>query len=213
MKCFLFYFILFIFSCNKQVNNISLITQIEEPEISYIPSEKFDSITIIYTDSAMIRLKLFGEKLYRYENYYNNEKNITKIEQGLSLNIYETDGSSKTKLTSEDAIIFENKDLIEFRKNVHYNSGDGLSLETDFLIWDKVKGTIIVPVEEKVKVIDQKKGNIIKGYGLESNGNFTKYKVTKVNGVIQIEQKSDAPADTNSNIEEPDVKEIDNKND
>jgi LPS export ABC transporter protein LptC len=208
-----FYFSFLIFSCSKQVNNIIISPQIEEPEITYMPSEKFDSITIIYTDSALIQLKLFGEKLYRYENYYNNEKNITKIEQGLSLNIYETNGSSKTKLTAEDAIIFENKDVIEFKKNVHYNSGDGLSLETDFLIWDKVKGTISVPVEEKVKVIDQKKGNIINGYGLESNGNFTKYKVTKVNGIIQIEQKSDIPADTESNTKEPNMQEIDNKND
>lgn len=193
MKTFILSFIscLVFLSCEKAPKDLVLeVTEsLAEETENYSPAEKFDSITIIYTDSAQIKLRMFGQKLYRYEEYFNQEKNVTRLEEGLKLEIYEN-GQPNTTLIAQEGTIFEGKDVIEFKKDVYYNSGDGLELKTDFLIWDKAKSTIHVPIEEKVQVKDRKKGNIINGYGLESNGNFTKYTVTKVNGIIQIEDKS-----------------------
>ena len=59
------------------------------------------------------------------------------------------------------------------------------------MYWDKNKGNILVPEDKEVTVIDHKKGNIIKGFGLVSDANFNNYVLHKVSGLIQLDESEE----------------------
>lgn len=189
-----FYFLLFsfIFACQKNEKLDNLIFEEENltTEEVFFPAEEFEEITMIVVDNGLIQLKLFGQKLYRYEQYQQNF-NVTKVEDGLLFSIYEADGNQKGSLKAQKALIFSEKDQITFEDQVKYDGGDGILLETNFLYWDKNKGSILVPEDQEVTVIDHKKGNIIKGFGLVSDANFSNYILHKVSGLIQLEDSEE----------------------
>ena len=174
-----------LWSCSDQVRPLpSLLADLPEEEQEW-PAEQFEKITMIFTDSSRLQLSLFGEKLARYP-IYKKDFNVIKIEDSLSLQIYSS-GTLTSTLIAKHALIFEARDVIEFRDSVNYKRLDnGLNLTTNFLIWDRKNGNISVPGGEAVKIVDPEKGHVINGFGLTSNGDFSKYRLRKVSGVLQI---------------------------
>ena len=90
-------------------------------------------------------------------------------------------------LDCDTARYFTGKKLWELKKNIRIVNLEGKLFESQLLYWDersqRVYSDSFIRIEEK-KVI-------LSGYGFESNQTFTKYRIFKPNGPIDME--SDQP--------------------
>ena len=72
---------------------------------------------------------------------------------------------------------------MEAREDVVVVNTKKETLNTEHLVWNKEKKTIIT--EEFVKITTE--DEVIFGHGLESNQDFTKYRIKNIKGTINIE--------------------------
>jgi len=79
-------------------------------------------------------------------------------------------------------VSYEEKGMMEAKGNVVLINEDGEKLNTEHLIWDEEKEMIYSNEFVKITTADE----IIMGEGLESNLNFTKFKIKNIQGTITI---------------------------
>ncbi|MBN2520023.1 MAG: LPS export ABC transporter periplasmic protein LptC [Bacteroidales bacterium] len=168
---------LLLLSCENDIEVINTITATSD-----VPKQTADSIEIIYSDSAIIQLKIFASKL----EYYQKEEDNSYIEfpKGILVYFYRYDQTIRSKLTANYAIYYEPKKLWEARNNVVAINEDGEILNTELLFWDEEKEIIYTNKFAKVK--DQ--NSEIQGEGFESDQNFTNWEFKKVTGIILLEE-------------------------
>jgi LPS export ABC transporter protein LptC len=169
--------IIFIFlsSCENDIATINLITT-----KSQLPAESGKEVEIIYSDSARIKMKLTSPQI----DHYTGKKPYVEFPKGVKVEFYDRDMKVKSRLTSKYAIRRENEKVMEAKQDVVVNNEKGETLNTEHLIWDEQKDRIYT--EEFVKITT--KDEILFGDGLESNQEFTKYKIKNIKGTISLHE-------------------------
>jgi hypothetical protein len=72
--------------------------------------------------------------------------------------------------------------VLEAKGNVVIINEKGEKLNTEHIVWDQKKETINSDVFVKITTNTE----ILMGDGLESNQSFTKYKILKIRGIINL---------------------------
>ena len=142
--------------------------------ISYRESAK--SIKILYSDSAEMQFELTAPLLSHYES----ENPYIEMTKGFHAVFYNERMEVKSKLDAEYGIRYEREQRMEARKNVTVVNEKGEQLNTEHLIWDEQKQIIYTKAFVKITTADE----IIYGDGLESNQDFSKYKIMNIKGTI-----------------------------
>ncbi len=138
-------------------------------------------VEILYSDSARVRVRVTGPVLY---NYNDRENPRQEFPSGVRIEFLEPNLSVRSTLTAKSAMRFQEKGQIIARDSVILVSVKQEKLETEELIWDEKTAKIYT--EKFVKVT--KPGEIIYGYGLEAEQDFSYWKITVPKGRIQVEQ-------------------------
>lgn len=169
----LFLFALVLGGC---VNDMEEVKAIVEDKL--LPIETGDSIRIIYSDSAELKVILEAGHLERFmgENPY------LEMTYGVHVRFFNNIGEVESELRSNYAVSYQNKDVMEAKENVVVVNKKGETLNTEHLVWDKK--TEQIHTEEFVKITTE--DEVIFGHGLESNQDFTKYKIKKIKGTINL---------------------------
>jgi LPS export ABC transporter protein LptC len=94
----------------------------------------------------------------------------------------------RSTLTAKFAIREQEKGLVTVRDSVVLTTIEQEKLETEELIWDEK--TEKIHTEKFVKVT--KPGEVIYGFGLEANQDFSHWKITVPKGTIKAEQLDQA---------------------
>lgn len=146
-----------------------------------LPVEVADSIQIIYTDSAILKVILEAGHLERYlgENPY------LEMTQGVHVRFYNNVGMVESELQSNYAISYENTDVMEAKENVVVINKEGETLNTEHLIWEEK--TEKIHTEEFVKITTA--DEVIFGHGFESNQDFTRYRIKNIKGTINLKEE------------------------
>lgn len=147
-------------------------------ESELLPIESADNIRIIYSDSALLKVILEANHLERFmgENPY------LEMTNGVHVRFFNNLGEVESELRSNYAISYQNKDVMEAKENVVVVNKKGETLNTEHLVWDKK--TEQIHTEEFVKITTE--DEVIFGHGLESNQDFTKYRIKKIKGTINL---------------------------
>jgi LPS export ABC transporter protein LptC len=103
---------------------------------------------------------------------------------GVQIQFMAPDLSVRSTLTAKTAVRRQEKGEIIARDSVVMLTAKGERLETEELIWDEK--TAKVYTEKFVKVT--KPGEIIYGYGLEADQDFTYWKILVPKGRIKVDQ-------------------------
>ena len=164
------------------VNDMEEVKAIVEDE-KLLPVEVADSIQIIYTDSAILKVILEAGHLERYlgENPY------LEMTEGVHVRFYNSLGRVESELRSNYAISYENTDVMEAREDVVVVNKEGETLNTEHLVWEEK--TEKIHTEEFVKITTE--DEVIFGHGFESNQDFTKYRIKKIKGTINLKEEED----------------------
>ncbi len=161
--------------CENDIATVKLLANQKK-----FPVESGRNVEIIYSDSAKMKMKLISQQIDRYTGL----KPYLEFPNGVKIEFYDQQMKIKSQLTAHYAIRYEGEKRMEAKRNVVVVNEKGETLNTEHLIWDEGKDMIYT--EEFVKITTQEE--ILYGDGLESNQDFSKYKIKNIKGIINLHE-------------------------
>ncbi len=138
-------------------------------------------IDMLYSDSALVRVRVRGPKLVRH---LDKLKPHDEFPDGLHVDFMERDGTISSTLDADKGDRFTREKKVVVRENVVLQNTRGEKLETNELIWDEVKGKVYTDRFVRITKPDE----IILAYGFTANQSFTEYELLKVVAKLKADE-------------------------
>lgn len=146
--------------------------QLDLDQINY---EEALDVSMIYSDSAILRVEVSGSRMLRYLDRENPRQ---EFPDGIKVVFYNSNGRPSSTMTADLATRYDKTNEIHVRKNVVWESFGGERLETEELIWEERKEKVYSNRFVKITKPDE----VIYGYGFEANQEFTEWTINAVEG-------------------------------
>lgn len=146
-----------------------------------MPSQTGKDITMLYTDSAALKIRLEAPQMVMYDK--GVKEPVTIMPKGLYVIFFDDKGKESSTLKANYGVRYEVSRRMEAKYNVEVVNATGEKLNTEHLVWDE--NTKQITSDAFVKITTAKE--IIMGKGLKSNQDFTRYEITEITGVIKVE--------------------------
>jgi len=142
-----------------------------------------DTVEIIYSDSAVVRVIVKASKQYEYENGDREFPNDIFIE------FYEPDGTMSSTLDANSAYYTKEKDLYKAEGDVEVIGYiDPRKMNSEELFWEPQKEEIYTDKFVRIQSEDQ----ISTGTGLVAKQDFSSYRILNPSGTIYLDNDSSA---------------------
>lgn len=156
--------------------------QVKETASSFEPSrESGKGVEMFYSEDGATVMKLTAPEALRYEV----RDPYIEFPQGVVILLMDSTGHATGMLKSKYAVTYENRDQTTFRDSVYVRNVRGEELFTEELILDEGKDHIHSKKFVRIVTPDEQ----IIGHGLESNQDFTRYRVLKITGTFAVEEE------------------------
>lgn len=146
---------------------------------SLVTKEYAEKVTIEYTDSGLLRARVFSPILTAVKR---STDPYLEMNKGLKVDFYEKNGSIQSYLTAEYGISYPDEKRIVVRNNVEILNVKGERLNTEELHWQQDSGKIYTDRFVRITTKDQ----IITGTGLVSDQAFSDWEILNVSGSINV---------------------------
>lgn len=149
---------------------------------SAVPGMFTDSVTMLISDSGVIRYRVTSEVWKIYDKvaepywYYPRKVYFEKFNDSLR---------TESLVQSDTAKYFTRRKMWELRKNVKIINLRGDKFETSLLYWDQLSRRIYSDSFIRIEQGDM----VMMGYGFESNEQLTVYKILKPTGDLPVDQE------------------------
>ncbi|MBL7921638.1 MAG: LPS export ABC transporter periplasmic protein LptC [Bacteroidia bacterium] len=167
--------IYFFGSCTNDLKDVMAL-----PNNKKSPSQVGDSVTLLFTDSAQLKIVLKANRMLIFTK--NVSEPFTILPKGVFVTFFDTEEKISSTLKADYGIRYDQSKKMEARYKVEVVNKNGEKLETEKLTWDEFNKTIYTDAFVKITTADQ----IIMGKGLKSNQDFTKYSINEVTGTIKL---------------------------
>ncbi len=172
------FFLLFLYTCvlagcENDLEKVSLVTGKQ-----VLPVETSEGLTILYSDSSRVKVKITTPKLVRFDT----ENPVTELPQGMLVEFYDINMNVNSTLKAKYALRKDLENIMEAKNDVVVVNAKGEKLTTEHLIWNEK--TSKISSDEFVTITTDDK--IIYGNGFEANQDFTSYKIFNIKGTIII---------------------------
>jgi len=151
------------------------------PRNDLSPSQIGDSVTMLYTDSAQLKVMMKANRMLLFNK--NVSEPFTVLPNGFFVTFFDDDENVSATLKGNYGVRYDISKKMEAKYAVEVVNKEGVKLETEKLIWNEITKKIYTDAHVKITTATE----IIQGYGLESNQDFTKYKLKKLTGTIQLQ--------------------------
>jgi len=148
--------------------------------------ERATGVEVLYSDSSVVRVQLKAPTLLRYNDKYTPKQ---VFPDGIDADFYNERQQQTSKLVAKYAEQYQKQQKIYLRDSVHIWNNKSEHLEAEELIWDEKQERIYSDKFVKITTPEQ----IIRGYRLESNLDFTRWELDSVTGIIESKNMIDAP--------------------
>lgn len=145
-----------------------------------MPISTTKNVEMTYSDSARLRAKIDAPLR---ESFMGDEAKVI-FSKGIKVQFFDKNGKLESKMNANYAVSYSKEDRMEARNNVVVENTAGDKLETEHLIWDQKGDRIFSDVFTRITSPDR----VIFGDGFESNQDFSKYRIRKVRGVIDLKE-------------------------
>ena len=166
---------LFFISCTNDLNQVMAL-----PNNKKSPSQIGDSVTMLYTDSARLKIMLKANRMLIFDK--NVKEPLTILPKGVFVTFFDDHEKVSTTLRANYGVRYDLSKRMEAKYAVEVVNKTGEKLETERLIWDEQNKRIYTDAFVKITTATE----VIRGTGMESNQDFTKYQIKHVTGTIQI---------------------------
>ena len=147
----------------------------------FVGKENFQEIEILYSDSAVVRVRIVAPAMVRHLDRREPRQEFT---EGVKVDFFNQRKNISSTLTAKYAIRLEKDKEILVRDSVVLESIGNQRLETSELIWDERKEKIHTNKFVMITTPDEK----IWGYGFEANQEFTQWKIKAIEGELKVEE-------------------------
>ncbi|MCB0402792.1 MAG: LPS export ABC transporter periplasmic protein LptC [Flavobacteriales bacterium] len=171
-----------LFSCVNDVEQVESLTKQEK-----IPINKGRNVELIYSEKSDVKVKVTAPLM---EEYGTEENKYIEMREGIKVLFYDSLVQVISTLTSNYAIHRVGERVMEAKDDVVVINDKGEKLNTEHLIWNEDSAKIYS--DEFVKITTQ--DEIIMGEGMEANQDFSKWKIHKIKGTINIKEETDSSA-------------------
>ena len=162
-----------LFACEGNLNDVNKYNQeVNEPQ--GIATD----INLFYTDSGAVKANLKSPKML---DYSQETFGYRVFPEGVEVDFFNSD-STKNTIVADSAIVYDNTDLIDMRRNVKITTSDSLILTTSQLYWDTDKEWIFT---DRNYTIQQSNGSKNDGLGFDANQDFTVFN-SRINTGMQV---------------------------
>jgi LPS export ABC transporter protein LptC len=165
-------------SCNR--SNIEKINAITSE--LHAPSLAVTNTEIIFSKHALIEVKIISKQINQYVDV---EEPYTEFPEGLFVQFYDSTQTVTSSIKANYCIYDQTKKLWTAENDVVAVSDEGDTLNTEFLIWDEIKGKIYSDTYVRITNSD----GIIHGTGFEANQDLSDIKIKNTTGVISVENE------------------------
>lgn len=181
-KIFIYISCLFLAACENSPQEIAQFQALVEKE----RVEQADSVVLYYSDSAVVRIRVQAPKML----YYSDVRAPKRVfPQGVLVDFYDANHSPTSKLRAGYAEQGELTKEIILRDSVVVWNYRNEKLETEELICEEIKKRIYSDKFVKISTPTY----TIFGKWLESNLEFTNWKIKDVSGTILTTENMDNP--------------------
>jgi len=135
---------------------------------------------MLYSDSAMLKVKISGPTLKRYLSEKDPKE---EFPDGIHVEFYNERLQVTSVLTAKYAIRRERKGNIIVEDSVVWESISKERLESEELIWDEKEGKVYTNKFVTLKRPDE----IIYGHGFEAEQDFSKSRIKAITGQIKVD--------------------------
>ncbi|GAB3946572.1 LPS export ABC transporter periplasmic protein LptC [Spirosoma harenae] len=144
------------------------------------PIEEINDVKLLYSEAAVLRVKLTTAKQLRYTNENR------RYPKPVYISFFGPTGEEMTTVRSDSGRYDKSKDIYVVMGHVEVlNKQKQEKLLTPELTWNPV--TKKVYTDKPVTVLSQQTGEKLYGVGLDANQDFTKYAIRKVTGVFNVD--------------------------
>jgi len=169
--------VLFI-SCENDLREVEKIS-------SKAPSIKVDTtrgVTVIYSDSAVVKAKLSAPILYTY----NTSQPKYEFVKGVTIIFFDDQQKESSRVVSDYAVRKENEKIVELRKNVVVTNIKGDTFKSEELLWDEKLKKFY---SRQLVYITKPDGTSLAGTGFESDETFLNPKIESASGTLATGDK------------------------
>ena len=170
-------FAFFIFSSCKE-ENIKSKEQVSKKDALI---EVAKEVELLYSDSAVVRIKITGPKLL---SHIEKDNPFDEFPEGIKLDFFDALQQPSSVLTGKYALRFPLKNQVIIRDSCVWQSITQEKLEAFELIWDEN----LQKVYSNKLVIITTPTEKIWGYGFETNQDFTRWKINKPQGRLAVDK-------------------------
>ena len=157
------------FSCSNDIAEVNALFETIDTEV-----EHARNVSVIYSDSAKVRLKVSGPKLERYITKANPKDVFT---DGVHVEFMDELQRPLSWLDAKYLERAEKTGLVVVRDSVVLYNSKNEKLETSELIWDEVGEFIFT--EKFVRITQPERGDTSYGYGFQTNKDFTEFVIKR----------------------------------
>lgn len=168
---------LFFASCENDLKDVERISAIE----AEVPVDVSTGVTIIYSDSALVKARLTAPKML----HYNTEDPYYEFPEGGMLLFYDPQQKETQRVTADYAIQKEKSGITHLKKNVVAKRADGLIVKSEELFWDENKRIFY----SNMPVTLIREGSVQTGTSFWSNEDFSKVEFTSLVGDFIIRDR------------------------
>lgn len=151
---------------------------IKDDETSY---ETISDFKTLYSDSAIVRIRISGPTMLRH---LDRDKPRQEFPEGMQVDFFGSRDRVTSRLTAKYGLRLEKDNQVIVRDSVVWESLNKETLETSELIWDEKEEKLFT---NKFVVI-RRPGEIITGFGFESNQDFSYSKIKSVTGQFESDK-------------------------
>ncbi len=143
--------------------------------------ELVKGVEILYSDSALVRVRITAPLL---RNFSERDNPRQEFPEGLKVEFLDSYQQIRSTLIAKTATRFTEKGLVIARDSVVLTTAQQEKLETEELTWDEK--TEKISTEKFVKIT--KPDEVIYGFGLTANQDFSYWKLNIPKGRIKVKK-------------------------
>jgi LPS export ABC transporter protein LptC len=167
--------VLFFLACTNDMREVQALSK---PRLR--ASQVGDSVTMLYTDSARLKLMVKANRLLLFDK--DVKEPFTVLPKGVFVTFFDEDEKVSATLRANYGVRYDGSGKMMARNDVQVVNRRGEKLETEKLTWDEKQQRIYTDAFVKITTDRQ----VIMGTGMESNQDFSKYEIKKVTGILKL---------------------------
>jgi len=166
-------------SCENDVKEVASLTQNKKE-----PNSKGKNVSLIYSESSDVKVKATAPIM---EEYGVDADKYMEMKKGIKVQFFDSLQNRTSTLTSKYAIHWTGKRIMEAKNDVVVVNEKGEKLNTEHLIWNEDSAKIYSDKFVKITTQDE----VIMGEGMEANQDFSKWKIHKIKGTINVKEEEE----------------------